>query len=73
MLTPSLGALELDLPPFSPSEFLDMYSFQDVVLPSDEDVLEDMVKIDSPIVNSFYPQDGIPYQQPSFPSNHQKK
>ena len=38
MVTPSLGALDPNLPPVSLSEFLDMSFFQDVVIPSDEDL-----------------------------------
>jgi hypothetical protein len=46
MVTPSLGTLESILPPIDLSESLTMYSFQSVVLPSDEDLLEAMVESD---------------------------
>ena len=68
MVTPSLEVLEPDLPLISLSEFLDMYSFQNVILPSDEDLLEAMVKIDALIVDLVFPQDVVPHQEPSFPS-----
>jgi hypothetical protein len=45
MVTPSLGTLEPVLPPVDQSESLDMYSFQSIILPSDEDLLEAMVKV----------------------------
>jgi hypothetical protein len=44
MVNHSIGDLEPDLPLVTPIESLDMYSFQSVVLPSDEDLLEAMVK-----------------------------
>ena len=43
-VSPSMGALELVLPPMGPSECL----IQDVVIPSDEDLLEEMVSVDIP-------------------------
>jgi hypothetical protein len=44
MVNHSIGDLELDLPLINPSESLDMYSFQSVVLLSDEEFLEAMVR-----------------------------
>ena len=65
MVTPSLGSLEPNLTPMSPSEFLGMSFFHDVVIPSDDDLLEAMTKIDAPIVD-LLPQDVVPHQEPSF-------
>ena len=63
-----MGALEPDLPPLSPSEFIVTYSFKNVILPSDEDLLDIMVKIDAPIVDLVYLQDVVPHLEPSFSS-----
>ena len=45
LVTPTMGELEPSLPPIYPSE----YSFQDVVLLSDENLLEDMTSLDIPL------------------------
>ena len=45
LVTPTMGALEPSLPPIDPSE----YPFQDVVLPSDEDLLEARTSLDIPL------------------------
>jgi hypothetical protein len=45
MVTPSIGTLESILPHVDQSESLDMYSFQSIILPSDEELLEAMVKV----------------------------
>ena len=45
LVTPSMGELEPSLPLVDPSE----YSFQDVVLPLDEDILKDMINLDIPL------------------------
>jgi hypothetical protein len=45
MVNPSMGVLESDLSPITPIESLDIHSFQSIVLPSDEDLLEAMVKV----------------------------
>lgn len=44
-VTPTMGALEASLSPIDPSEC----SLQDVVLPSDEDILEVMNGLDTPL------------------------
>jgi hypothetical protein len=43
MVISSIGILEPDLP--TPIATLDMYSFQSVVLPSSEDLLEAMIEV----------------------------
>jgi hypothetical protein len=43
MVISSIGILELDLP--TPIVALDMYSFQSVVFPSSEDLLEAMIEV----------------------------
>jgi hypothetical protein len=45
MVTPSLGTLELVLHSVDQSESLDMYSFQSIILLSNEDLLEAMVNV----------------------------
>jgi hypothetical protein len=45
MVTPSLGTLELVLISVDQSDSLDMYSFWSIILPSDEDLLETVVKV----------------------------
>jgi hypothetical protein len=45
MVTPSLGTLEPILPPIDHNNYLDMYSFQRIILLSNEDLLEAMVKV----------------------------
>ena len=67
MVTPSLGALEPDCYPIDQSEFIDMYSFQNFIPPSNENFLQSMLKIDAPIVNLVFRWDGVPHQEPSFP------
>ena len=46
LVTPMIGALDPSLPPIDPSGC----SFQDVVIPSDEDLLEAMTSLDIPSV-----------------------
>jgi hypothetical protein len=45
MVNSSMGDLEPDISPITPIESLDIHSFQSIVLPSDEDLLEAMVKV----------------------------
>jgi hypothetical protein len=69
MVNHSIGDLEPDLPLVTPTESLDMYSFQSVVLPSDEDLLEAMVKgfeQSSVSVSSSLKNETKDYEQSSF-------
>ena len=66
MVTSPLGELDPNLQPIDLSEFLYMYSFHNGVLPYDDDLLEAMIKINSPIFDLFFPQDVVPQQEPSF-------
>jgi hypothetical protein len=45
MVNPSMGSLEHDISPVTPIESLDIHSFQSIFLPSNEDLLESMVKV----------------------------
>ena len=48
-----------------------MNPFQNVILPSNEDLLEAMIKNDAPIVDLVFLRYVRPHQEPSFPLSTQ--